>query len=67
MSKKLKSLKDHNSNKYDDIMLKRSKRIGNGIACPMCEKELSDNGSILRSDPKQYEVECKCGFQGLRY
>ena len=64
----LKSLKDHNKEKLADIQAKQKQLKGNGIACPDCGKELFDSSeTVLLSNPPQYEVECKCGFQGLRY
>ena len=42
--------------------------VKNGIACPLCGKELYDThpNMTLASNPPQKNVHCNCGYKGYR-
>jgi hypothetical protein len=66
MNKKLISLEDANTVRF----LKESRvPTKNGIACPKCNKELSDanDGIVLYSDPLKINILCEyCDYTGYR-
>lgn len=69
MSKDLITLVDHN----ESVVIQQSKSFEmklNGIECPDCSYELTDNSpkSPQFSALAETDVKCfKCGFQGVRY
>lgn len=71
--RKLKSLKEHNSNRLKQIWQisgTKLEPVPNGIECPDCGKELFDSnpGQLLLSNPPQHEIHCKyCKYTGTRY
>jgi hypothetical protein len=68
--KKLKSLADHNSEKMNvnwDIY--SNKPVPNGIACPICQKEMMDSSPmmVLTSIPPKKSVHCpSCDYKDYR-
>lgn len=72
MSKKLKSLIEHNSMSTTfHLGMLNPKPIPNGIACPKCGEELLDTkpNETLASMPPQKNVGCsskKCDYIGYR-
>jgi hypothetical protein len=72
MSKKLKSLVEHNSMSTTfHLGMLNPKPIPNGIACPKCGEELLDTkpNETLASMPPQKNVGCsskKCDYIGYR-
>ena len=71
--KKLKKLGDHNAEmmaRHNDRVAHKATGKPNGIACPMCKKELNDTnpGIVLTTDPPQKDVNCPaCGWTGHRF
>lgn len=65
MSKKLKSLEEHNK-EFTEIYISRS--IPNGIACPKCNNELYDTEDLVTlSFPPKRSIMCtKCNYTGYR-
>jgi hypothetical protein len=68
--KKLKSLEDHNSEKWVWIGgIYTDKPIPNGIACPSCGEEMMDSNPmmVLASIPPKKNIHCpSCGHIDLR-
>jgi len=69
-SKKLKTLEEHNHQRYElNKRLNSGEPILNGIACPECGAELYDSdpcGTLLSYPPKK-DVHCsKCDYKGYR-
>ena len=68
--KKLKSLEDHNREKMNfgyDLFIDNP--VPNGIACPVCDKEMVDSNPmmILTSIPPKKSVNCpSCGYNDYR-
>ena len=70
MSKKLKSLGEHNAlaTEIQYTLNDNSPRL-NGVACPKCGDEMLDSSPMttLTSNPAQKNVHCgKCGYVGYR-
>lgn len=65
---KLTSLEAYNNEKWVVHNKEHTYPKPNGIACPSCEKELSDADSMtLTSYPPQRNIICtSCGFSGYR-
>jgi C4-type Zn-finger protein len=71
MSKKLKTLDEHNSTARAVHSFDYNKPQTNGIACPKCGEELYDSQPMmtLTSNPPQKNVACmkeNCGYVGYR-
>jgi DNA-directed RNA polymerase subunit RPC12/RpoP len=72
MSKKLKTLQDHNVDareRHDKAFAAFGKPRLNGIACPQCGNELYDsNPSVtLTISPAQKNIHCEdCDYVGYR-
>lgn len=72
MSKKLKTLDEHNAEKWisqSEMESLWGKPRPNGIACPNCWDELYDSqpNVTLTSNPAQKNVHCEgCGYKGYR-
>ena len=67
----MKALGEHNQERWDEYNAMQESRLphANGIACPVCGKELwdSDPTVMLTSDPPQMNVHCPaCGYVGYR-
>lgn len=68
MSKKLKTLEEHN-NQYAEFYDRVNNSIPNGIECPNCKTELMDTNpmAVLLVYPPRVSIHCpKCGFKGTR-
>ena len=62
---KLQSLQEFNQIRIIDYTVPHPRK--NGIACPNCDKELSDSDAhIIASYPPKRNIHCECGFRGLR-
>jgi len=67
----MKTLEEHNNIRWNDfnVMQELMKPHANGIACPICGKELWDSNPMitLASYPPQKNVQCpECGYVGYR-
>jgi len=67
MAKRLKTLDEHNKSRHLSAWLDAGPKR-NGIACPICGKELwdTDPTMTLTNDPPQKTVHCDCGWTGYR-
>lgn len=69
MEKKLKTLAEHNSHaSTTQWAMMNNSPVLNGIACPVCGKEMYDSqpNVILTSMPVKKNVHCECGYVGYR-
>jgi hypothetical protein len=72
MNKNLKSLDEHNAERWkwhSHSSISFNKPVLNGIACPKCEEELFDTNPwmTLTSNPPKKNVHCsKCDYHGYR-
>lgn len=71
MKTKLKTLEEHNQNKWQAHLSFTSKfgqPCKNGIACPKCGEEMLDScpETILTSNPPKKDIHCNCGYKGYR-
>lgn len=70
MDKKLKSLNEHDSERYHfHHTVNNDSQVLNGIACPKCNEELVDSDPMvtLTSYPPKKNIKCvKCDFVGYR-
>ena len=65
----MKTLKQHNDERYLEYVNSNSiDPVSNGIACPICNRELLDSSpmTILTSNPPKKNIHCECGFTGYR-
>jgi len=62
----MKTLDEHNKS---ILAMQNIYPKNNGIACPVCGKELQDtDGNILTSFPPRTAVNCSnCEYKGFRY
>ena len=69
MEKKLKTIEEHNLERYYYHMEDSTTSKLNGIACPMCSMELKDTNPMmtLTSNPPKKDIHCDhCGYRGYR-
>jgi C4-type Zn-finger protein len=71
MSKKLKSLEEHNKERNMRFDNNSYMPVYNGIACPECGEELVDSKpmEVLASYPPKKNIACmnkKCNYTGYR-
>jgi DNA-directed RNA polymerase subunit RPC12/RpoP len=65
----MKTLDEHNLDRFEQIAATQRGEAGNNIACPHCGNEMHDinSGMALCSDPPRVSVKCgKCGYSGSR-
>lgn len=72
MTKKLKSLDEHNSTSWAKSAHNLHSPVPNGLACPKCKKELMDSNPMvtLTSWPAQKNIHCineDCDYVGFRF